>query len=55
MIGWATVLVLALDPLDGSPELVSMISDADYDAQRAGPGARVTVWWDEQNAHPLAA
>jgi putative spermidine/putrescine transport system ATP-binding protein len=50
-----THLRMTLDPLDGSPELVSMISDADYDAQRAGPGARVTVWWDEQNAHPLAA
>ncbi|EEA04651.1 ABC transporter related [Burkholderia sp. H160] len=50
-----THLRMTLDPLDGSPELVSMISDADYDPQRAGPGARVTVWWDEQNAHPLAA
>ena len=50
-----THLRMTLDPLDGSPELVSVISDADYDPQRAGPGARVTVWWDEQNAHPLAA
>uniref|UniRef100_UPI003D9966DC ABC transporter ATP-binding protein n=1 Tax=Paraburkholderia sacchari TaxID=159450 RepID=UPI003D9966DC len=50
-----THLRMTLDPLDGSPELVSLISDADYDPQRAGPGARVTVWWDDQNAHPLAA
>jgi putative spermidine/putrescine transport system ATP-binding protein len=50
-----THLRMTLDPLDGSPELVSLISDADYDPQRAGPGTRVTVWWDEQNAHPLAA
>ncbi|NEJ74968.1 ABC transporter ATP-binding protein, partial [Rhizobium phaseoli] len=35
--------------------LVSLMSDADYDPQRLGPNARVTVWWDEQNAHPLAA
>jgi putative spermidine/putrescine transport system ATP-binding protein len=50
-----THLRMTLDPLDGSPALVSVISDADYDPQRAGPGARVTVWWDEKNAHPLAA
>ncbi|MFT4067701.1 ABC transporter ATP-binding protein [Paraburkholderia sp.] len=50
-----THLRMTLDPLDGSPALVSVISDADYDPQRAGPGARVAVWWDEKNAHPLAA
>jgi putative spermidine/putrescine transport system ATP-binding protein len=50
-----THLRMTLDPLDGSPELVSLVSDADYDPQRFGPEARVTVWWDEQNAHPLAA
>ncbi|MCC8397514.1 ABC transporter ATP-binding protein [Paraburkholderia sp. MMS20-SJTR3] len=50
-----THLRVTLDPLDGSPELISLIGDADYDPQRAGPGARVTVWWDEQHAHPLAA
>jgi putative spermidine/putrescine transport system ATP-binding protein len=50
-----THLRITLDPLDGSPALVSLMSDADYDPQRLGPDARVTVWWDEQNAHPLAA
>ncbi|ACC74967.1 ABC transporter ATP-binding protein [Paraburkholderia phymatum] len=50
-----THLRITLDPLDGSPALVSLMSDADYDPQRLGPDARVTVWWDEQSAHPLAA
>ncbi|SKC98381.1 ABC-type Fe3+/spermidine/putrescine transport systems, ATPase components [Burkholderia sp. CF099] len=50
-----THLRITLDPQDGSPALVSLMSDADYDPQRLGPNARVTVWWDEQNAHPLAA
>jgi putative spermidine/putrescine transport system ATP-binding protein len=50
-----THLRMTLDPLDGSPELVSVLRDADYDPQRFGPDARVTVWWDEQDAHPLAA
>ena len=46
---------MTLAPVDGSPELVSMMSDADYDPQRFGPDARVIVWWEEQDAHPLAA
>ncbi|WP_321800696.1 ABC transporter ATP-binding protein [Caballeronia sp. J97] len=50
-----THLRMTLDPLDGSPELVCVISDADYDPLRTGAGTRVTAWWDEQNAHPLAA
>jgi putative spermidine/putrescine transport system ATP-binding protein len=46
---------MTLDPLDGSPELISLVSDGDYDATRLGPEARVVVWWNEQDAHPLAA
>jgi putative spermidine/putrescine transport system ATP-binding protein len=50
-----THLRMTLVPLDGSPELVSLVSDADYDPARLGPEARVVVWWNEQDAHPLAA
>ena len=50
-----THLRMTLDPLDGSPELISFVSDGDYDPSRLGPDARVVVWWNEQDAHPLAA
>jgi putative spermidine/putrescine transport system ATP-binding protein len=50
-----THLRATLVPLDGSPELVAMLPDSGYDAQRLGPEARVVVWWDEHDAHALAA
>jgi putative spermidine/putrescine transport system ATP-binding protein len=50
-----THLRMTLAPLDGSPELVSLVSDGDYDPTRLGPESRVVVWWNERDAHPLAA
>jgi putative spermidine/putrescine transport system ATP-binding protein len=50
-----THLRMTLAPLDGSPELVSLVSDGDYDPTRLGPESRVIVWWNERDAHPLAA
>jgi putative spermidine/putrescine transport system ATP-binding protein len=50
-----THLRMTLAPLDGSPELVSLVSDGDYDPARFGPESRVIVWWNERDAHPLAA
>ena len=50
-----THLRMTLAPLDGSPELVSLVSDGDYDPTRLGPASRVVVWWNERDAHPLAA
>jgi putative spermidine/putrescine transport system ATP-binding protein len=50
-----THLRMTLVPLDGSPELISLLPDGDYDPQRLGPQSRVVVWWDERDAHALAA
>jgi putative spermidine/putrescine transport system ATP-binding protein len=50
-----THLRMTLTPLDGSPDLVSLLPDSEYDPQRLGPDARVVVWWNEQDAHALAA
>jgi putative spermidine/putrescine transport system ATP-binding protein len=50
-----THLRMTLAPLDGSPDLVSLLPDNEYDPQRLGPDARVVVWWNEQDAHAFAA
>jgi putative spermidine/putrescine transport system ATP-binding protein len=50
-----THLRMTLAPLDGSPELISLLPDNEYDHERFGPDARVVVWWDEQDAHAFAA
>ncbi|RKP56435.1 ABC transporter ATP-binding protein [Pararobbsia silviterrae] len=50
-----THLRMTLAPLDGSPELISLLPDSAYDASKLGPDARVVVWWDEHDAHALAA
>jgi putative spermidine/putrescine transport system ATP-binding protein len=50
-----THLRMTLAPLDGSPDLISLLPDNEYDPQRLGPDARVVVWWNEQDAHAFAA
>jgi putative spermidine/putrescine transport system ATP-binding protein len=50
-----THLRMTLAPLDGSPELISLLPDHEYDLQRLGTGARVVVWWNERDEHELAA
>jgi putative spermidine/putrescine transport system ATP-binding protein len=50
-----THLRMTLAPLDGSPELISLLPDNEYDVKRLGPDARVVVWWNEQDAHAFAA
>lgn len=50
-----THLRMTLTPLDGSPELISLLPDDEYDPHRLGPESRVVVWWNERDAHALAA
>ena len=46
---------MTLKPQSGEDDLIAMISDRDYDPAVLGPESRVAVWWNEQDAHALAA
>ena len=50
-----THLRMTLAPEDGSPELIALVPDRQFDLGQLHVQSAVTVWWDPQDAHPLAA
>jgi putative spermidine/putrescine transport system ATP-binding protein len=50
-----THLRVTLAPQDGSPELIALVSDRQYDRGQLAVQSQVMVSWDPHDAHALAA